>query len=157
MDFSTLETCLTQRLQVLVLTCLLVSLDGDGKDRWQVERKLLDCSSSMILLDPLTSHPQVHRLNVKPSRGPSWRPDLSSTCPLLKKGSLMGKRTLWVAMRTTGRLLLGGEKKKKWSWLSGEYDGSLQRVTKHPPFGPHWCITGHRPVLPGDPWPPLGS
>lgn len=70
MDFYILESCLTQRFQVLVLTCLLVSFDGDGKDRWQVERKLLRPLLFNDPSGPLTSHPHVHRLNVNPSLGP---------------------------------------------------------------------------------------
>lgn len=112
MGSSTLESCLTQRLQVSVLTCLLVSLDGDRKDRRQVERTLLDCTSSRILLDPLTSHPQVHRFNVKPSHGPSWRPDLSSTCPLLKKRQPHGEKDTLRGHENNWEVTPGREKKK---------------------------------------------
>lgn len=117
MGSSTLESCLTQRLQVSVLTCLLVSLDGDRKDRRQVERTLLDCTSSRILLDPLTSHPQVHRFNVKPSHGPSWRPDLSSTCPLLKKRQPHGEKDTLRGHENNWEVTPGREKKSEADFL----------------------------------------
>ena len=147
MSFSTLEICLTQRFQVLVLTCLLFSFVGDGKDKWHIEGELLGCSSSMTLFGPINFSSACSQVKCETQtwsilKTYSYPPALYWRRRRKKKKQHHGEKD--TLMGINGRLLQG---EKKWSWLPGDYGRLLQMLTKHPTCGTHWCITGQSPVL----------